>query len=53
MQHVGQWPGVRTLLPRALRNAHEELMKGQNHSMPWNLKAALREAIAQAFEATC
>jgi pimeloyl-ACP methyl ester carboxylesterase len=26
MQHVGQWPGVRALLPRALRNANQELM---------------------------
>ncbi len=26
MQHVGAWPGVRALLPRALRNANAELM---------------------------
>ena len=26
MQHVGAWPGVRSLLPRTLRNANAELM---------------------------
>ena len=107
MQHVAAWALVKSLLPRALRNANAELMalkpelealandlpritakvvivhgtlddlvpvanvpfmqarltgarclntmllEGQNHFLPWNSEATVREAIRMALEPQC
>lgn len=107
MQHVGSWGWVKSLMPRALRNANAELMalkpqlealalelpritakvvivhgtqdrlvpvanvtfmqrhltgarcvktvllEGQNHFLPWNSEAAVREAMRMAMEPSC